>query len=99
VDAFKNLRRGEMPAIMQGLQDGKSLGSHAVAARTQHLSMAGNAGHNFISLLIIISIRNIFDKGKMSFPLQNKDHLTGDSGITHRLPWKQKVLSLAKFFF
>jgi nucleoside-diphosphate-sugar epimerase len=31
--------------------------------------------------------------------LQNKDTFTGDSGISHRLPWKQKALKLAKIFF
>lgn len=31
--------------------------------------------------------------------LQNKDNFVGDSGISHRLPWKQKALKLAKFFF
>lgn len=31
--------------------------------------------------------------------LQNKDNLTGDAGTTHRLPWKQKALKLAKIFF
>ena len=31
--------------------------------------------------------------------LTNKSHLTGGSGVTHRLPWKQKALKLAKIFF
>jgi len=31
--------------------------------------------------------------------LQNKDHLTGGEGVTHRLPWKQKALKLVKIFF
>lgn len=31
--------------------------------------------------------------------LQNKDHLNGAAGVTHRLPWKQKALRLAKMFF
>ena len=31
--------------------------------------------------------------------LQNRDRLTGDSGVTHRLPWKQRALRLAKIFF
>jgi hypothetical protein len=31
--------------------------------------------------------------------LQNKDHLTGEAGISHRLPWKQKALKLVKAFF
>jgi len=31
--------------------------------------------------------------------LQNKSNFTGGSGVTHRLPWKQKALKLAKFFF
>jgi nucleoside-diphosphate-sugar epimerase len=31
--------------------------------------------------------------------LQNKSNFTGDSGVTHRLPWKQKALKLAKIFF
>jgi nucleoside-diphosphate-sugar epimerase len=30
---------------------------------------------------------------------QNKDHLSGGSGVTHRLPWKQRALRLAKIFF
>jgi len=30
---------------------------------------------------------------------QNKDNFSGDSGISHRLPWKQKALKLAKIFF
>jgi nucleoside-diphosphate-sugar epimerase len=31
--------------------------------------------------------------------LQNKDRLVGGSGVTHRLPWKQKALKLVKIFF
>jgi nucleoside-diphosphate-sugar epimerase len=31
--------------------------------------------------------------------LKNKDHLTGGSGVSHRLPWKQKALKLVKIFF
>ncbi len=31
--------------------------------------------------------------------LQNKEHLSGDSGVTHRLPWRQQALKLAKIFF
>lgn len=31
--------------------------------------------------------------------LANKANFTGDSGVSHRLPWKQKALKLAKFFF
>ncbi len=31
--------------------------------------------------------------------IQNKDRLTGDAGVTHRLPWKQHALKLAKIFF
>ncbi len=31
--------------------------------------------------------------------LQNKDHLLGASGLTHRVPWKQRALRLAKIFF
>jgi hypothetical protein len=31
--------------------------------------------------------------------LENKHRLTGGSGVTHRLPWKQKALKLAKIFF
>ena len=31
--------------------------------------------------------------------LQNKDKLSGGSGVTHRLPWKQKALKLLKIFF
>lgn len=31
--------------------------------------------------------------------LQNKDSFSGDSGVSHRLPWKQKALKLAKIFF
>jgi nucleoside-diphosphate-sugar epimerase len=31
--------------------------------------------------------------------LANKDRFTGGSGVTHRLPWKQKALKLAKVFF
>jgi nucleoside-diphosphate-sugar epimerase len=31
--------------------------------------------------------------------LQNKDHLTGNAGVTHRLPWKQKALKWVKVFF
>lgn len=31
--------------------------------------------------------------------LQNKDKLSGGSGVTHRLPWKQKALKLIKIFF
>lgn len=34
-----------------------------------------------------------------SWYLQNKDHLSGGSGVTHRLPWKQKALKLVKFLF
>jgi nucleoside-diphosphate-sugar epimerase len=31
--------------------------------------------------------------------LQNKDHLSGASGLTHRVPWKQRALRLTKIFF
>ncbi len=31
--------------------------------------------------------------------LQNKSSFTGGSGVTHRLPWKQKALKLVKLFF
>jgi nucleoside-diphosphate-sugar epimerase len=31
--------------------------------------------------------------------LENKDRLTGGSGVTHRLPWKQLALKLLKAFF
>jgi nucleoside-diphosphate-sugar epimerase len=31
--------------------------------------------------------------------LANKDRLTGNSGVTHRLPWKEKALKLVKLFF
>jgi nucleoside-diphosphate-sugar epimerase len=31
--------------------------------------------------------------------LQNKDNFKGESGVSHRLPWKQKALKLAKIFF
>jgi hypothetical protein len=31
--------------------------------------------------------------------LQNKPRLAGDSGVTHRLPWKQSALRLAKALF
>ncbi len=31
--------------------------------------------------------------------LQNKSRLTNGSGVTHRLPWKQKALKLLKIFF
>ena len=31
--------------------------------------------------------------------LQNKDRLSGEAGISHRLPWKQKALKLVKAFF
>ncbi len=31
--------------------------------------------------------------------LQNKKRLSGDSGMTHRLPWKQQAIKLAKIFF
>ena len=31
--------------------------------------------------------------------LQNKDKLKGESGVSHRLPWKQKALKLLKVFF
>lgn len=31
--------------------------------------------------------------------IQNKERLTGDAGVTHRLPWKQRALKLAKAFF
>jgi nucleoside-diphosphate-sugar epimerase len=31
--------------------------------------------------------------------LENKDNFKGESGVSHRLPWKQKALKLAKIFF
>jgi len=31
--------------------------------------------------------------------LKNKDKLVGESGVSHRLPWKQKALKLLKIFF
>ncbi len=31
--------------------------------------------------------------------LKHKDQLVGEAGVTHRLPWKQRALKLAKIFF
>jgi nucleoside-diphosphate-sugar epimerase len=31
--------------------------------------------------------------------LENKGRLTGEGGVTHRVPWKQRALKLAKAFF
>jgi nucleoside-diphosphate-sugar epimerase len=31
--------------------------------------------------------------------LANKDNFSGEEGVTHRLPWKQKALKVAKIFF
>jgi nucleoside-diphosphate-sugar epimerase len=31
--------------------------------------------------------------------LHNKERLSGDAGVTHRLPWKQQALKLLKIFF
>jgi len=31
--------------------------------------------------------------------LENKSNLSGGSGVSHRLPWKQKALKLLKIFF
>lgn len=31
--------------------------------------------------------------------IKNKERLTSDSGVTHRLPWKQQALKLFKIFF
>jgi nucleoside-diphosphate-sugar epimerase len=31
--------------------------------------------------------------------LANKNNFKGDAGVTHRVPWKQGILSLAKLFF
>lgn len=31
--------------------------------------------------------------------LENKDNFSGVSGVSHRVPWKQGILSLAKLFF
>ena len=31
--------------------------------------------------------------------LANKDSFSGQAGVTHRLPWKQKALKIAKIFF
>lgn len=31
--------------------------------------------------------------------LENKDHFSNEEGVTHRVPWKQKALKLAKIFF
>ena len=31
--------------------------------------------------------------------LENKDKLTGEEGVSHRVPWKQKALKWAKIFF
>ena len=31
--------------------------------------------------------------------LENKSTFSGNSGVTHRVPWKQKALKLVKFFF
>jgi hypothetical protein len=30
---------------------------------------------------------------------QNKDNFKGESGVSHRVPWKQGALSLAKIVF
>ena len=65
VDALVNLRRGEMPTIMQGLQDGKTLGGHAIAAFTQGPGVDGKAGHVY-SLLQKLSIIIICNKAALS---------------------------------
>jgi hypothetical protein len=31
--------------------------------------------------------------------LENKGKFTGGSGVSHRLPWKQKALKILKVFF
>ena len=31
--------------------------------------------------------------------LQNKDQFTGEAGVSHRVPWKQRALKLVKIFF
>ncbi|MPN33469.1 hypothetical protein SDC9_180957 [bioreactor metagenome] len=31
--------------------------------------------------------------------MENKDKFSGATGVSHRLPWKQKALKLAKIFF
>ncbi|MEE4193721.1 MAG: NAD(P)-dependent oxidoreductase [Anaerolineae bacterium] len=31
--------------------------------------------------------------------LENKDNFVGESGLTHRVPWKQRALKLVKIFF
>jgi len=31
--------------------------------------------------------------------IANKDKFRGGTGVSHRLPWKQKALKLAKIFF
>jgi hypothetical protein len=43
--ALKDLRRGEMAAVVQNLQNGKTLGRHAVATRTQHFGKTRNTAH------------------------------------------------------
>jgi hypothetical protein len=55
VDALVDLRRGEMPAMMQGLQDGEPLRGHSIAAFTQGLRVVGKAGHRYFLIAKIIN--------------------------------------------
>jgi hypothetical protein len=55
VNTFVNLRRGEMAAIVQGLQDGKTLGGHAISARAQGLCVCNEAGHDYFLIAKIFN--------------------------------------------
>jgi hypothetical protein len=55
VDALVNLCRREMPTVMQGLQYGKTLRGHTVAAFTQGPGVDDKAGHYFFLIAKIIN--------------------------------------------
>jgi hypothetical protein len=55
VDVFVDLCRGKMPTSMQGLQNGETLGSHAVSAGSQGLGVGGKAGHRYLLIAKIIN--------------------------------------------
>ena len=67
LDALKDLRRGEMPAVVQGLQDREPLGGDAKAARTQFFGQVLGAAHE-VSLLQIFAIRILCNNGDLSTP-------------------------------
>ena len=63
-DAFVNSHRGEVPAIVEGLQDGKPLGGDAETTFAQYLGESGNARHEDFLIDNFINKEGLVQWGK-----------------------------------